>query len=296
MTTATETSATTIHLTPIAKAKLDEYLGQEPSETCVRILVEDDGRYGLSLDTEASGDTRFPVQGIPFVIEAAVLPATEGLRIDYLEQGASSGFSLTGGKQVTARKVLRTETTPNPNAMKFVLSFSLGRTSRTWKAADKETFTPVVAELFAIDGVEEVFELDGFVTITRRAGIEWETIIPRAKEALAKLEPPKLEGQAGPASDSLQDRIEWFIRSEVAPFLQQDGGDIDLLGVENGTVKVRLVGSCGTCPSSMATLQFGVEKRLKDKFKEVQKIEVVNPPGGGGHHHGHDHHGHDHKH
>lgn len=289
MTTATTTPAVT--LTAIAKQKLQEYLAQEPSETCVRVIVEDDGRFGLSLDTEADGDARFPVEAIPFVVEAGSLPSIEGLRIDYLNQGAQSGFSLTGGKAVRpGRAVIRTETTPNPNAMKFVLAFNAGPTSRTWSKGDPDQ-PAVVQELFRIDGVESVFEGGPFVTITRRADAAWEPLVAAAKEALAKLEPPAAADAGGPASDAIQDRIGWFIRTEVAPFLQQDGGDIELLGVEGGTVKVRLVGACGTCPSSLATLQFGVERRLKEKFPaEVARIEVVNPAGG----HGHHHHGHGH--
>lgn len=288
MTTATVTP--TVTLTPVAKQKLQEYLSQEPSETCVRVIVEDDGRFGLSLDTEADGDARFPVEAIPFVVESGALPSIEGLRIDYLNQGAQSGFSLTGGTVVKpARAVVRTETTPNPNAMKFVLAWNAGPTSRTWSKGEAEQ-PAVIQELFRIDGVESVFEGGPFVTITRREGAPWEPLVAAAKTALAKLEPPAIAGVTGPASDAVQDRIGWFIRTEVAPLLQQDGGDIELLGIEGGTVKVRLVGACGTCPSSMATMQFGVERRLKEKFPaEVTRIEVVNPPGGHGHHHGHSH-------
>lgn len=278
----------TIHLTPVAKSKLEEYLSQEPSETAVRILVEEDGKYGLSLDARADGDQAFAVEAIPFVIEEPHLGTIEGLKIDYLDQGAASGFSLTGGTPPRAtRKVLRTEPTPNPNAMKFVLSFSLGRQSRTWTADDRERMTPVVQELFALPGVESVFELDNFVTITRRSGVEWSEIIPGATESLGKLEAPAAEADEGPRSERIEDRLEYFVRTDVAPFLQQDGGDIEFLGYEpdEGVVKVRLVGACGTCPSSLATLQFGVERRLKEEFPEEVKRLAVDSPLASAHQH-----------
>lgn len=283
--------ATQLQLTPIARAKLQEYLSQEPSETAVRILIEDDGRFGLSLDTEAQGDAKFDVEGIPFVIEGEAVASTEGLKVDYLEQGAASGFSLTGGRARPARTVLRTEPTPNPNAMKFVLSFSQGRASQTYTREKRAEAPAVIAELFDIDGIEQVFTLDTFVTISRAPGADWDALVPRARDVLSKLTPPQLSEAKGPASDAFEDRLEYFIRTDVAPFLQQDGGDIELVSYEDGTVNVRLVGACGTCPSSIATLQFGVERRLKEQFPaEVKGLKLVEGPGGGGHgHHGHHH-------
>ncbi|MBX3468028.1 MAG: NifU family protein [Planctomycetes bacterium] len=283
--------ATQVHLTPIARTKLQEYLSQEPSETAVRILIEDDGRFGLSLDTEAQGDARFEVEAIPFIVEGEALPALDGLKVDYLEQGAASGFSLTGGRPRPARTVLRTEPTPNPNAMKFVLSFSQGRTSQTFTRDKRAEAPAVLGELFDIDGVEQVFALDTFVTITRAPGADWDALVPPAREVLSKLTPPQLTAATGPASDAFEDRLAHFIRTDVAPFLQSDGGDIELVGVEDGIVNVRLVGACGSCPSSIATLQFGVERRLKEQFPaEVKGLKLVEGPGGGHGHHGHHHH------
>ena len=86
--------------------------------------------------------------------------------------------------------------------------------------------------------------------------------------------------EAGPsaAAQELLARLDAFIDTDVRPFLQQDGGDIELKGVENGIVKVHLQGACGTCPSSIMTLQFGVERRLKEVFPtEVKGLELVNP-------------------
>lgn len=287
----TTSQAIQLTLTEVARTKLREYLSQEPSETAVRILLEDDGRFGLSLDTETQGDVRFEVDAIPFVVEGEAAGALEGLKIDYLNQGAASGFSLTGGRPRPAKTVVRVEDTPNPNAKKFVLAFSQGRTSSTY-ARDKRTEAPpVIAELFDIAEVESVFTLDTFVTLTA-PDADWDALVPRAREVLSKLTPPQLSASRGPASDKFEDRLEHFIRTDVAPFLQADGGDIDLVGFEDGIVLVRLVGACGTCPSSIATLQGGVERRLKEQFSEVKGLRLVEGPGGG--HHGHDHHGHHH--
>ncbi|MBI3725795.1 NifU family protein [bacterium] len=89
-------------------------------------------------------------------------------------------------------------------------------------------------------------------------------------------------------ADDLKSRLDAFIDTDVRPFLQQDGGDIELLGVEDGIVKVHLQGACGTCPSSIMTLQFGVERRLKEVFPgEVKGLELQSPLMGGMGGHGH---------
>ncbi len=61
---------------------------------------------------------------------------------------------------------------------------------------------------------------------------------------------------------------------KIRPSLQQDGGDIELVGVsEDGVVTVRLTGACGGCPMSQMTLQHGVEKLLKEYVPAVSRVE-----------------------
>ncbi|UCD45011.1 MAG: NifU family protein [Candidatus Bathyarchaeota archaeon] len=62
---------------------------------------------------------------------------------------------------------------------------------------------------------------------------------------------------------------------EVRPHLQVDGGDVELVGVEDGVVRVRLKGSCAGCPMSQMTLKWGVENYLKKKVPGVKSVEAV---------------------
>ena len=62
----------------------------------------------------------------------------------------------------------------------------------------------------------------------------------------------------------------------IRPALQNDGGDIELLDIdEEGVVKVHLVGACSGCPHAAITLQMGVERILKDLVPGVQRVESV---------------------
>ena len=62
---------------------------------------------------------------------------------------------------------------------------------------------------------------------------------------------------------------------KIRPMLQADGGDVELVSVENGIVKVRLQGACAGCPMSQMTLKQGVERLLKENIPEVVSVESV---------------------
>lgn len=59
---------------------------------------------------------------------------------------------------------------------------------------------------------------------------------------------------------------------KIRPALQADGGDVELVDVTNGTVKVKLTGSCGHCPMSIMTLKVGIEGILKENIPEVKEV------------------------
>ncbi len=63
---------------------------------------------------------------------------------------------------------------------------------------------------------------------------------------------------------------------EIRPMLQMEGGDVELIDVtEDGVVKVRLKGACGSCPMSTYTLKLGIEQRLKEQIPEIKEVEGV---------------------
>jgi Fe-S cluster biogenesis protein NfuA len=73
----------------------------------------------------------------------------------------------------------------------------------------------------------------------------------------------------------LRKEVEKAIR-EIQPHLRADGGDIELVDVdEEGTVKVKLKGTCAGCPMSRMTIQYGVERYLKEKVPQVKRVLTV---------------------
>lgn len=77
-----------------------------------------------------------------------------------------------------------------------------------------------------------------------------------------------------PLKETVEDRVREAVQ-ELRPNLQADGGDIELLGVEKGVVKVKLKGACAGCPMSTMTIQWGVERFLKKKIPEIVRVEAV---------------------
>ena len=65
------------------------------------------------------------------------------------------------------------------------------------------------------------------------------------------------------------------VLDKLRPFLIRDGGDVDLVDIEDGIVKVRLLGACGSCPSSTITLKAGIERALLEEVPGVKEIEQV---------------------
>ncbi len=71
----------------------------------------------------------------------------------------------------------------------------------------------------------------------------------------------------------MEDEVKKIIETEIAPALKMDGGNIELIGVEDGVVKVKLQGACAGCPMSQMTLINFVEKTLKQKVPGVKRVE-----------------------
>ncbi len=75
-------------------------------------------------------------------------------------------------------------------------------------------------------------------------------------------------------TSDLKERVEKSLDT-IRPALMADGGNVGLVDVENGIVKVRLQGACGTCPSALMTLKQGIEVRVKEDVPEIQEVEAV---------------------
>lgn len=95
----------------------------------------------------------------------------------------------------------------------------------------------------------------------------------------AALSPPSEsspEGDTAGAPLLTREAVETLFEEMVRPALQSDGGDITLVKVESGDVYVELMGACQTCPSSIVTMQMGIERLLREEFPQFGRLIRVN--------------------
>jgi Fe-S cluster biogenesis protein NfuA len=71
-----------------------------------------------------------------------------------------------------------------------------------------------------------------------------------------------------------EDNVE-KVMDEIRPYLMADGGNVELVEIDGLTVRLRLQGACGSCPSSMMTMKMGIERRLMEKIPEIEAVEQV---------------------
>ena len=72
----------------------------------------------------------------------------------------------------------------------------------------------------------------------------------------------------------MQDKVEEVL-DKIRPSLVRDGGNVELVEVNDGTVKLKLVGACAGCPMSTMTLKMGIEKILKQEIPEINEVVAV---------------------
>ena len=76
----------------------------------------------------------------------------------------------------------------------------------------------------------------------------------------------------------LMDQVQEVL-DKLRPYLQRDGGDVQLVDVEEGIVKLRLMGACGSCPSSTITLKAGIERALVEEIPGIKEVHKYSKPG-----------------
>ncbi len=171
--------------------------------------------------------------------------------------------------------------TPNPDALMFRLDEVLvPQGSYEYASADDAGAAPLAQALFAVPGTAGVLIARSFVTITREPGTPWQDLSAAVQAALRSFVESGAvaveDTEAGTVGGSdVEQRIARLIAESIQPALEADGGAIDFVGFEDGVVKARLRGACGTCPHATATLAFGVKRFLMQHVPEVTDVVRV---------------------
>lgn len=188
---------------------------------------------------------------------------------------------------------IQTESTPNPETLKFIPGCPVmgrGRIADFFKPEDADR-SPLAAALFKTGVVARIFFGEDFLSVTKSAG-EWPKLKPVLLEIIAEHfasgaplitalspEPDDApEGEQNGAPDSeIVAQIKELLESRVRPALAGDGGGVQFVKFDEaaGIVFLRLRGACAGCPSATITMKQGIETLLRHFVPEVNAVESV---------------------
>jgi Fe-S cluster biogenesis protein NfuA len=179
------------------------------------------------------------------------------------------------------------ETTPNPSALKFVVSKMLTRSAVEFKNIDQTASAPLAKELFKFPFVKEIFIDENYISVTKYDINNWDEITLELRSFIKQFienggtvleenfvqetlveETKKTEEFDN--LDSTSQKIINILEEYVKPAVAADGGNIafESFDEENKVVKVILQGACSGCPSSTFTLKSGIEGLLKSMLND----------------------------
>ena len=181
--------------------------------------------------------------------------------------------------------MIQTESTPNPNSLKFLSEkvISAIGTEEFQKEKSKDLTNTFVKELLEFKGVELVLLSKNFLSVKKTDDVTWNELKPMVISHLnhyfEKNDEPILKEKIKSKvkkdeNDETVKKIIDVLDTKIRPAVARDGGDIKFKSFENGVVKVELQGSCSGCPSSLMTLKQGVQNLLKHYIKEVNSVEA----------------------
>jgi len=188
------------------------------------------------------------------------------------------------------------ETTPNPSALKFVVSKMLTKTAIEFKNIDQTGSSPLAKELFKFPYVKEIFIDENYISVTKYEINDWQEITLELRSFIKQFienggtvlndnyvatVAAKEETKAKEFEhlDVTSQQIINILEEYVKPAVQADGGNIafDSYNEEEKLVKVILQGACSGCPSSTFTLKSGIENMLKSMLNDESiKVEALN--------------------
>lgn len=186
-------------------------------------------------------------------------------------------------------KIAEIEPTPNPNAMKFILREPLTwGVTRSYDRPEQAAGDPLAEALFGIEHVTNVFYVDHWVTVTQDGAADWQELmrklaVPIRDAPSADTHSAQLSEQASVAMDPEKlnaddrarlEKINAVLDEQIRPYLQNDGGDLYVMGLEGNKLSVHYQGACGSCPSSLSGTLAGIENLVRQIEPDLEVVAV----------------------
>ena len=177
---------------------------------------------------------------------------------------------------------VQTETTPNPNSLKFLPGKAVSNGGSFEINKKDDVKNELIRNLMSINGVEGIFLSKDFISINKYDDISWDEIkhivislindfYSSGKEFVIDKSPFESDQNLG----EIEKKIVQILDQKIRPAVAKDGGDIKFKEFKDGVVMVQLQGSCSGCPSSTMTLKQGVQNLLCHYLPEVKEVVAV---------------------
>ena len=177
---------------------------------------------------------------------------------------------------------VQTETTPNPNSLKFLPGKTVSNGGSFEITNKDDVKNELVRNLMSVNGVEGIFLGKDFISINKYDDVTWSEIkhivislindfYSSGKDFVVDKSPFEANENLG----EIEKRIVKILDQKIRPAVAKDGGDIKFKEFKNGIVMVQLQGSCSGCPSSTMTLKQGVQNLLCHYLPEVKEVIAV---------------------
>ena len=184
-------------------------------------------------------------------------------------------------------KIADIQETPNPNAVKFILKEAVSHgTSHSFDSVEKAAADKLAKSLYEVGDVVSVFYMDKMITVEKTDEAEWDDILPMLAVPIRAAESVSISNGNGSAAKEVGGaiaaavsdnpvvaQIEELLDERIRPYLASDGGWLEILDLEDHTLKIRYQGACGSCPSSLTGTLMAIENMIKEEIDD--QIEVV---------------------
>ena len=177
---------------------------------------------------------------------------------------------------------VQTETTPNPNSLKFLPGKTVSNSGSFEITKKDDVKNELIRNLMSINGVEGIFLSGDFISVNKYDDASWDEIkhivislindfYSSGKKFVIDKSPFEVDKNLG----EIEKKIIQILDEKIRPAVAKDGGDIKFKEFKDGVVMVQLQGSCSGCPSSTMTLKQGVQNLLCHYLPEVKEVVAV---------------------
>lgn len=179
---------------------------------------------------------------------------------------------------------IRIQGTPNPRARKYILSEELKAEGKvSYQSTEECEHVPLAHALMSLEHVTQVHFFENVLTLTQDGTCDWALLDDNIQQILEKwvldhdifFDESTSSSPVRTHSNPELAKIDAILETTIRPALQMDGGDIELVELEQSVLSIRYMGACGGCPSAMAGTLQAITSVVKSEYNENIQIVVL---------------------